>query len=98
MKKRNGGNAALRAACIAGLSIVLVSTLTGCSANKGGDTTCGEFSKLSQQGKSDAIESFLKSKSGDEPANGVILLNVASASLYCSTVGSDSDPIKNIDG
>lgn len=82
--------AALLTACV---------VLTGCGGitNKGGDTTCGEYLKMTSDGQNAVIKKYYSDK-GQDPSNGEIMLARGSALLYCNTVGGDSSPIKNIEG
>lgn len=85
------------------LSLVLSvsSTLiTSCSsepAARGGDATCVEFNAMSDAEKAEAV-TLLLAEDGKEPADEMVKLTVVSASLYCTTVGKDSSPIRNIKG
>jgi acid stress chaperone HdeA len=85
-----------------GFAVVLLGAtlaLTACSGgNKGGDTTCGEFTAMSSSQQEEVIRSFLASKGNTDPAGGEVTLNQASAALYCATVGTQSSPISDIDG
>ncbi|QPL04713.1 MULTISPECIES: hypothetical protein [Actinomyces] len=74
--------------------------LSGCSgspASKGGDATCGEYLQMSKDERTEAITLLLK-EHNDDPSNGEISVARASATLYCNTVGSDSSPIRDING
>lgn len=83
-----------------GAIMLLAGSLGACSAlgAKGGDTTCGEYRQMSDPEKTEVIENFFKEKGESNPPNGMVLLSQKSADLYCATVGTDTDPIKNIDG
>ena len=82
-----------------GLATIALS-VAGCGAGggKGGATTCGEFLAMSNSGQEDVIRAFLQEKGNADPENGLVSMNRLSAVWYCSTFGSDSDPISNIDG
>ncbi|MHA3684075.1 hypothetical protein ACXR2T_09265 [Leucobacter sp. HY1910] len=75
-------------------------TLAGCSGSAvgGGDTTCSEYLAMGSDDQKQVIRNFQNEKGDSDPANGKVILFQQSAKLYCSTVGSDSDPIRNIDG
>lgn len=85
---------------IAGFAAVAFAALAlaGCSAgNKGGNTTCGEFLAMDGGQQTAVITSFYQS-TGADTSNGSITLGVISATLYCSTVASNDDPISGING
>ena len=79
--------------------ILLVMTLSGCGAGLGGgNTTCGDYLQLSASDQKQVIRNFFEEKGNSDPSGGEVLLSQQSAKLYCNTVGSESDPISNIDG
>lgn len=79
-------------------AVALSVTLGACgSANKGGDTTCGDFKNMSSSEKKEVIKALF-AEGGKDASNGEILIGVGSATLYCNTVGSDSSPIRDING
>ncbi len=78
--------------------IALSAALSACGSNNGGATTCGDYLQLSSDGQKAVITSFLESKGDSNPAGGMVILNQQSAKLFCSTVGTSSDPISKIDG
>lgn len=79
--------------------ITLVVALTACgSPGAGGDTSCGEFREMSQSDQTAVIKDFLSAKGKSDPSNFEITANRLSAVAYCETAGSDSSPIKDIDG
>ncbi len=79
-------------------TLVVAMGLTGCSAaNKGGDTTCKEFVGMAQDAQVAVLKKHYEDK-GRTPSNGELTLARMSAGLYCKTAGTDSSPIKNIDG
>lgn len=85
---------------IAPVSAILISVavMSACgSSNAGGDTTCGDYKAMSSAEQTEVVQSFLESK-GETPSNGKVTLNKFSAKAYCATAGTDSDPIRNIDG
>lgn len=45
-----------------------------------------------------AIRGYFSDKGENDPAGGAVLVAKGSANLYCNTIGTASDPIKNIDG
>lgn len=72
--------------------------LSGCgAANKGGDTTCAEYAKLSKSDQTQVVTDLLK-EGGDEPSG--LRINVAKGSikLYCATVGKSDSKIREING
>lgn len=78
-------------------ALVLSMSLAACGGGKGGDTTCGEFMQMSAADQKEAIHALM-SEEGDSPANGMVTLGVGSAKLFCSTVGTDSSKIREING
>lgn len=80
-------------------AVVAALALSGCSAgNAGGSTTCKDYKAMSKDQRREAIKKYFAEKGTKEPSNAQITLAQTSALLYCNTAGSDSDPIKNIDG
>ena len=69
----------------------------GSAAGKGGDTTCAEYLKMSNDEKAEAIKFLLKEKD-DGPSNGAISTAKMSATLFCKTAGSDNSRIREING
>ena len=73
--------------------------LSACgSPGAGGDTSCGDFREMSKSDQTVVIKDFLSEKGKSDPSNFEITANRLSAAAYCETAGSDSSPIKNIDG
>ncbi|MBS1907179.1 MAG: hypothetical protein JST33_11565 [Actinobacteria bacterium] len=90
---------ALRAVAVASVLAIGAVSMAGCSAgSKGGDTACGDYKKMSSSDQKAVIKAFFAEKGDSSPSNGKILLSQQSARLYCATVGSDSSPIRGIDG
>lgn len=76
-----------------------VSLIGGCQGgNKGGDTTCGDFLAMSASDQTAAVQKLLEESGESDVSNGMIALNVAGVQLFCSTLGSDSSKIREIDG
>ncbi|SDZ75398.1 acid stress chaperone HdeA [Bowdeniella nasicola] len=82
------------------LALALLAGAGGCAGAKhaGGNTTCKDYLTLDKGDKRDAIKAFLSDSGKSDPSNAEISLSVMSATLYCKTAGSDSDPISNIGG
>lgn len=81
------------------LTLTVVAALAGCgSSNDGGDTTCADFLPMSNSDKDDVIRAYLESKGTTDPAGGDVHLHRMSAIGFCHTIGTDSDPIRKIDG
>lgn len=81
------------------IAIAVSVGLAGCgAANRGGDTTCGDYLAMSSGEQTAVIEKHYADKGKTSLSNGEISMARASAVLYCRTAGSDSSPIKNIDG
>lgn len=74
-------------------------TLVGCSAvtaNKGGDTSCGEFKKMEVDDQADVISKMLKDDKGKEASNLEVSATRISAVAFCNTLGTDSSKVKDI--
>lgn len=83
----------------AGLAVALALTLAGCGGGlSGGDTTCGEYLGLDSGDQKQVITNFFEEKGDSNPSGGSVLLSQQSARLYCNTLGTSTDPIRNIDG
>jgi len=82
----------------AATALVLASTLAACgSSNAGGDTTCGDYKAMDSAGKKAVISEFLKSE-GKDPSNLEISATQVSATAFCSTLGTDSSTIREVNG
>lgn len=88
-----------RAAALLGVA-ALGLALSGCAGHvgNGGDTPCGDYLELDSGDQKQVIEDFFSEKGNDDPSGGEVMLSQQSAKLYCNTLGSASDPIRNIDG
>lgn len=92
-------------AAAAAVAVAIVApALTACSGmnilgNRGGDTTCGDFRKQDESARNETIKEYLRQKSGSkaEPANMEVSLTKGAVSLYCETIGRDSDPIRSVE-
>lgn len=78
-------------------STMLSACSLGSAASKGGDATCAEYLKMSNDEKTEAIKLLLKEKN-DDPSNGAISAAKMSATLFCKTAGSDNSRIREING
>lgn len=69
--------------------------LSGCSAitEKGGDTTCKEFSAADGAKQDSAVAAMLKKKDGKDAAHLEIAATRLGVQAYCKTLGSDSSKI-----
>ncbi|OHU83181.1 hypothetical protein [Mycobacterium talmoniae] len=77
-----------------------VCTLTGCSAvdkvtNKGGDTTCKEFRRQSQDKQESEVTKMLKDQHGKEPSHLEVSATRVAVDAYCQTIGKDSSKISD---
>lgn len=77
--------------------------LSGCSAaakitNKGGDTTCKEFSGQDKEKQNSEVSKMLKDKDGKEPASLEVSASRMAVEMYCKTLGSDSSKISEAMG
>ncbi|MFS4488423.1 hypothetical protein [Dietzia kunjamensis] len=63
--------------------------------NKGGDTTCGDYTEMAPEDQREVITTFLDEKGQSDPAGMEVTLNQEAAKLYCSALGQTSDPIRN---
>lgn len=80
--------------------LLVLGVLAGCggTANAGGSTTCKDYMSMSSSKQEDVIKKFFEEKGNSNPSGFDVRLSLESAKLYCSTVGTDSSPIRNIDG
>lgn len=74
--------------------------LGGCSAvdkvtNKGGDTTCKEFSSHDEEKQKSEVSKMLKDQNGDEASGLQISATRMAVEAYCKTLGKDSSKIKD---
>lgn len=85
-----------RIAVVAFAALGLV--LGGCSAggilNKGGDTTCGDFTGMETEKQDETIKRFLEDEGTKNPPNAQVSLERESAKLYCGTIAGDADRIR----
>ncbi len=89
---------ALRAPVIGTAMLVGLLSLSACSSNDGGATSCSDYLGLSSSERTDVIKKFLD-ENGDSGAGSVKTgLTKASVLAYCNTVGGGSDPISNVNG
>lgn len=84
-------------AVVLACSTMLSACSLGSVASKGGDATCAEYLKMSNDEKTEAIKLLLKEKD-DDPSNGAIATAKMSATLFCKTAGSDNSRIREING
>lgn len=76
--------------------LVVGLTATACNGNKGGETTCGEFNKMSGGDQKAAVAAYLE-ETGD-PTSGLAVTGARTVvKLFCSTVGESDDPISDAD-
>ena len=88
-----------KASAIALALAAIAVSVAGCGGgSKGGATPCGDYLKMDNAGQEKVIRDFMSEKGDTDPDNGMVALSKGSAIAYCNTVGSDSDPISNIDG
>lgn len=80
--------------------LLVLGALAGCgdTANAGGNTTCKDYMGMSSSKQEDVIKEFFAQKGNSNPSGFDVRLSLESAKLYCNTVGTDSSPIRNIDG
>ncbi len=77
-----------------------VAALAGCGAldnNQGGDTTCGDCLERSNDDERAVITTCLDEQGNSSPAGFEVNLALQSAKLYCNTMGSADDPIRDIE-
>jgi lipoprotein len=89
--------AVVATAVVLACSTMLSACSLGSAASKGGDTTCAEYLKMSNDEKAEEIKFLLKEKD-DGPSNGAISTAKMSATLFCKTAGSDNSRIREING
>lgn len=71
--------------------------VTGCSGtlvNKGGDTTCNDFTAADEKTQNEAINKMLKDEGKNEPSNLELSATRAAVTGYCKTLGTPDTPIK----
>jgi acid stress chaperone HdeA len=74
--------------------------LGGCASitNKGGDTTCKEFTGQDQEKQKSEVAAMLKEKKGEEASNLEITATRVSVEAFCKTLGKDSSKISEVTG
>lgn len=79
---------------------LVLGALAGCggTANAGGNTTCKDYMGMSNSKQEEVIKKFFSEKGNSNPSGFDVRLSLESARLYCNTIGTDSSPIRNIDG
>ena len=85
---------------VASAATLSVAALAGCGAldnNQGGDTNCGDFLEMSNDDQRDVITTYLDEQGNSNPAGLDVNLTLQSATLYCNTMGSAEDPIRDIE-
>lgn len=72
--------------------------LSGCAAitEKGGDTTCKEFSAQDDAKREAAVAAMLKKKDGKEASHLEITATRMAVQAYCKTLGKDSSKIDEV--
>lgn len=90
-----------RVTAAAAVAALALASLAGCSnplsKNQGGDTECGDYMEMPPEEQREVITTFLEEKGQSEPAGMEVTLRLEASKLYCSTVGTESDPIRNVD-
>lgn len=79
---------------VAAAAIVL--SLVGCSANKGADTTCGDFNSMDSSAQKDVIKSVLE---GEGQSTGPLMMGtyLLSAKGFCA-LSDDSATLRGLSG
>lgn len=77
-------------------TIAIVLSLVGCSANKGADTTCGDFNSMNNSAQKEVVKSVLEGegKSANLIMTGAYLL---SARGFCA-VSDDGATLRGLSG
>jgi len=97
-KEKNMRHPAIKGAAGLLAALIAVVSLSGCSAaNKGGNTTCGQYRSMNSTQQTNVVKKML-SDEGQSTSNGNITLIKFSVAAFCATLGSDSDPISKING
>lgn len=71
-------------------------SLAGCSANKGADTSCGEFNSMDNSGQKSVIKTLLEAEG---QSTGVLNMGsyLLSAKAYCA-LSDDSATLQGLNG
>ena len=84
------------------ISMTIVATLlSGCAqvaqiTNKGGDTTCSDFSSADEKTQNETITKMLKDEGKNAPANLELAGNRFAIQTYCRTVGKPDSKISEV--
>lgn len=73
--------------------------VTGCSSsiiNKGGDTSCKDFSASDEKTQNETITKMLTDRGKNAPSNLELSATRATVSTYCQTVGSPDTKISAV--
>ena len=73
----------------------LAALLAGCSSNKGGDTTCGDFLSQDNAAQTETVTAYLESE-GSSTSGANVNLTRLGAQAYCNTIGDSSSPISDM--
>ena len=78
---------------VVGAGVCVVAVLAGCSSNKGGDTTCKEFTAADEKTQNETITKMLTDQGKNEPSNLELSATRAAVSGYCQTLGTPDTKI-----
>lgn len=76
--------------------VAAATLVTGCSStigNKGGDTTCKEFTAADEKTQNETITKMLTDQGKNEPSNLELSATRAAVSGYCQTLGTPDTKI-----
>lgn len=77
-------------------ALTATALLTGCSGtvlNKGGDTTCQDFTAADEKTQNETLNKMLKDEGKNAPSNIELSATRAAVVGYCKTLGSPDTPI-----
>lgn len=89
-----------RIAAFASAAALTFASLAGCGAqdrNQGGDTPCGDYLDMAADEQREVTDTYLAEQGNSDPAGFEVTLTLQSAKLYCTTMGTSSDPIRKIE-
>ncbi|WP_336085668.1 hypothetical protein [Nocardia sp. SSK8] len=93
-----------KAVVTAGAVLAVFGAATGCSevekaVNKGGDTTCSDYTAQDAEKKNTTVTKFLEEKRGDDttPDQNTVDLAVAAIDLMCGAQANPDTPIRDAD-
>ncbi|GAA1752867.1 hypothetical protein [Aeromicrobium alkaliterrae] len=83
---------------VAAAVLALVSSVTACGSNEGGETRCEDFALMSTDERADVVEQLLTEQGGTPPTEGTITLTVTAASYHCLSPDAADTLVKSVLG